>query len=79
MLANIKPWLSDTAILTDVGSTKSSFVADVEAVFGRLSPQVIPGHPIAGSEKSGIRAANPELFARHKVILTPADDATPRR
>ena len=77
VLAEIKPWLSESAVLTDVGSTKSSFVADVEAVFGSLSPQVIPGHPIAGSEKSGIRAANPDLFARHKVILTPADDANP--
>jgi len=74
VMAKVRPWLSPEAILTDVGSTKSSFVADVEAVFGNLSPRVIPGHPIAGSEKSGIRAANPDLFARHKVILTPADN-----
>lgn len=75
VLEQIRPWLANDAVLTDVGSTKSSFVADVKAVFGSLSPRVIPGHPIAGSEKSGIRAANPDLFANHKVILTPADDA----
>ncbi len=75
VLTEVRPWLDANAILTDVGSTKSSFVADVKAVFGELAPRVIPGHPIAGSEKSGIRAANPELFARHKVILTPADNA----
>nr|WP_284709300.1 bifunctional prephenate dehydrogenase/3-phosphoshikimate 1-carboxyvinyltransferase [Marinobacter sediminum] len=75
VLAEIKPWLGPESVLTDVGSTKSSFVADVEAVFGSLSPRVIPGHPIAGSEKSGIRAANPELFVNHKVILTPGDGA----
>jgi 3-phosphoshikimate 1-carboxyvinyltransferase len=75
VLEQIRPWLASDAVLTDVGSTKSSFVADVKAVFGKLSPRVIPGHPIAGSEKSGIRAANPDLFANHKVILTPADDA----
>ncbi|MCK7552449.1 bifunctional prephenate dehydrogenase/3-phosphoshikimate 1-carboxyvinyltransferase [Marinobacter goseongensis] len=74
VLEAIKPHLSADAVLTDVGSTKTSFVQDVQAVFGTLSPRVIPGHPIAGSEKSGIRAANPELFANHKVILTPADD-----
>lgn len=74
VLEQIRPWLASDAVLTDVGSTKSSFVADVKAVFGKLSPRVIPGHPIAGSEKSGIRAANPDLFANHKVILTPADD-----
>lgn len=73
VLEQIRPWLAKDAVLSDVGSTKSSFVADVEAVFGELSSRVIPGHPIAGSEKSGIRAANPELFANHKVILTPAD------
>ncbi len=78
VMAEVRPWLAPEAVLTDVGSTKSSFVADVEAVFGSLSPRVIPGHPIAGSEKSGIRAANPELFSCHKVILTPADNADAR-
>jgi len=77
VLEQVQPFLSEDALLTDVGSTKSSFVADVEAVFGTLPANVIPGHPIAGSEKSGIRAANPELFAHHKVILTPADNASP--
>ncbi len=75
VLEQIRPWLAEDAVLSDVGSTKSSFVGDVEAVFGEVSPRVIPGHPIAGSEKSGIRAANPELFVNHKVILTPADNA----
>ncbi|MBJ6138131.1 bifunctional prephenate dehydrogenase/3-phosphoshikimate 1-carboxyvinyltransferase [Marinobacter litoralis] len=74
VLEQIKPWLSKDAVLTDVGSTKTSFAADVEAVFGAIPPNIIPGHPIAGSEKSGIRAANPDLFANHKVILTPADN-----
>ena len=78
VLAEIRPYLDAKAVLTDVGSTKTSFVQDVEAVFGELSPQVIPGHPIAGSEKSGVAAANPELFVNHKVILTPADNADGR-
>nr|WP_323752539.1 bifunctional prephenate dehydrogenase/3-phosphoshikimate 1-carboxyvinyltransferase [Marinobacter sp.] len=74
VLEQIKPWLGIDTVLSDVGSTKTSFASDVEAVFGEIPPNVIPGHPIAGSEKSGIRAANPELFVRHKVILTPADN-----
>ncbi|SFR37524.1 3-phosphoshikimate 1-carboxyvinyltransferase [Marinobacter gudaonensis] len=76
VLEQVRPALDPGAVLTDVGSTKSSFVADVEAVFGSQSPLVIPGHPIAGSEKSGIRAANPNLFANHKVILTPPDNVS---
>ncbi|WP_372964025.1 bifunctional prephenate dehydrogenase/3-phosphoshikimate 1-carboxyvinyltransferase [Marinobacter sp.] len=75
VLEQIRPWLGQDTVLSDVGSTKTSFAADVKAVFGGMPPRVIPGHPIAGSEKSGIRAANPELFSRHKVILTPADNA----
>ncbi|HSH13714.1 MAG TPA: prephenate dehydrogenase/arogenate dehydrogenase family protein, partial [Desulfurivibrionaceae bacterium] len=71
VLEELRPWLGKDAILTDVGSTKTSFVDDVKAVFGELPANVIPGHPIAGSEKSGIRAADARLFTSHKVILTP--------
>jgi 3-phosphoshikimate 1-carboxyvinyltransferase len=78
VLREIQPALNGDAIITDVGSTKSGFVSDVRAVLGHLPATVIPGHPIAGSEKSGIRAANPQLFAKHKVILTPADNACPQ-
>ena len=73
VLEELRSCLGEGAILTDVGSTKTSFVEDVTAVFGHLPANVIPGHPIAGSEKSGIRAANPKLFRNHKVILTPAE------
>ena len=34
----------------------------------------VPGHPIAGSEHSGVQAAIPELFQGREVILTPAAD-----
>ncbi len=71
VLEALRPHLPADVLLTDVGSTKSSFVADVQAVFGDWPANVLPGHPIAGSERSGIRAANPDLFARHKTILTP--------
>ncbi|MGO1502871.1 MAG: bifunctional prephenate dehydrogenase/3-phosphoshikimate 1-carboxyvinyltransferase [Marinobacter sp.] len=76
VLEEIRPHLATDAILTDVGSTKTGFVKDVEAVFGEFLPWIIPGHPIAGSEKSGIRAANSDLFSNHKVILTPSDNVS---
>lgn len=77
VLAEIQPHLAPNAVLTDVGSTKGSFVEAVEAVFGCWPEWVIPGHPIAGSEKSGIAAAQAGLFANHKVILTPPDACEP--
>jgi len=57
--------------VTDVASVKGSVVAAAESLFGVVPPQFIPGHPIAGSEKSGIEAVNPVLFVDHRVILTP--------
>lgn len=71
VLEAVRPYLSADAVLTDVGSTKGSFVAAVHEIFGGWPNRVIPGHPIAGSEKSGVGAAKADLFADHKVILTP--------
>ncbi len=61
-------------IVTDVASVKGSVVQDVIDVFGSIPSAFIPGHPIAGSERSGIDAANPALFLRHQVILTPLEN-----
>ncbi|SDU14824.1 3-phosphoshikimate 1-carboxyvinyltransferase [Halopseudomonas salegens] len=61
------------AVLTDVGSTKGAVVAAVEKAFGQIPGRFVPGHPIAGSEKSGVEAARADLFFRHKVILTPLE------
>jgi 3-phosphoshikimate 1-carboxyvinyltransferase len=59
------------AVLTDVGSAKGSVVCAAELAFAGLPLRFVPGHPIAGSEQSGVEAANGQLFSRHKVILTP--------
>ncbi len=71
VLSSIAPFVSATAVLTDVGSVKGSVAADVEAVFGAGFSRFVLGHPIAGSERSGITAVEANLFVRHKVILTP--------
>mgnify|MGYP000022794299 CR=1 FL=1 len=76
-LAEIKPHLKSGAILTDVGSVKGSFVRAVESVFGEMPDFVVPGHPIAGSEKSGVTASDANLFDHHKVILTPTETTNP--
>ena len=66
----IAPGLRDDAIVTDVGSAKGSVVEDARAVFGEW-PNFVPGHPIAGTERSGVEASFSELFQRRRVILTP--------
>jgi len=77
ILRELQPCLKSHHIITDVGSVKGAVVATVNRVFGNVLPGFVPGHPIAGSEKSGVAAATPDLFKDHKVILTPlADTAT---
>ncbi len=71
ILRAIKPALSAQAVITDVGSTKGNVVAAAEAVWGQVPATFVPGHPIAGSEQSGVLAGRANLFAGHKVILTP--------
>lgn len=59
------------AVLTDVGSAKGNVVRAARLAFDDKVARFVPGHPIAGSEQSGVEASNAELFRRHKVILTP--------
>jgi prephenate dehydrogenase len=71
VLRVIAPHLAADAVLTDAGSAKGSVVADVERVYGYIPPNFVPGHPIAGTEKSGVEASFATLFQRRRVILTP--------
>ncbi len=76
VLAELATLSLGQAVLTDVGSTKGAVVKAVEQAFGQIPPLFVPGHPIAGSEKSGVEAARAELFRRHKVILTPLENTS---
>ncbi|KAI9134681.1 prephenate/arogenate dehydrogenase [Acaryochloris sp. CCMEE 5410] len=65
--ARLIPHLSQNAILTDVGSVKGSVVKRLTPLW----PCFIGGHPMAGSEETGIHAAQSRLFAGNPYILTP--------
>ena len=67
-------YLSPNTIITDVGSTKGDVVRAAQQAFGGLPPTLVPGHPIAGTERSGVEASFAELFRNRRVILTPAPD-----
>jgi prephenate dehydrogenase len=70
-LSACKPGLRAEAIVTDVGSTKSSVLAAATSVFGELPPRFVAAHPIAGTEKSGVANGFAELFRGRRVIITP--------
>lgn len=75
--AAMREALGETAIVTDVGSAKGSVVADARANLGSHMPYFVPGHPIAGAEKSGVTASFADLFEKRKVILTPTEETVP--
>ncbi len=78
ILKHIQPHLRADAIITDVGSTKGNVVDAAHAAFGTNLPEgFVPGHPIAGAERTGVHAGKADLFAHHKVILTPLPSSAP--
>jgi len=62
------------AVITDGGSCKGSVVADARAVFGKIPPMLVPGHPIAGTERNGVEASFAALYRNRRVILTPMEE-----
>lgn len=73
VLEDIKKSVTPNVTVTDGASVKGSVLKDVQAVYGAMPAQIVLGHPIAGSEQSGIEAANSELYDNHRVILTPVE------
>lgn len=61
----------ESCVITDVGSVKGVFIEAAQRALGYLPQRLVPGHPIAGSERSGVTAARAGLFKHHKIILTP--------
>ena len=71
----IKSWFDSAKAVTDVASTKQSVINDIKQVFKSQMPaNFVPGHPIAGRERSGVQAATSDLFENRRVILTPVEN-----
>ena len=72
VLADVLARVDESVIVTDVASVKGPLAAAA----GRAG-NVVPGHPIAGSEQSGVEASRADLFVDHRVILTPTEYTRP--
>jgi len=72
----IQPALKASAIVSDVGSVKASVVEDARAGLQDAFTRFVPGHPIAGSEHSGIEAGFASLYQGRKIILTPVTETS---
>jgi cyclohexadieny/prephenate dehydrogenase len=73
---SIAPALKPGAIVTDVGSTKASVIAQMAPELPQ-GVHFIPGHPLAGTEKSGPDAGFASLFENRWCILTPLPNTDP--
>ena len=67
----IKGHLAEDAVVTDAGSAKGGVIEAVTQAFNGLPPAFVPGHPIAGTEQSGVEASFAGLYKDRRVILTP--------
>ena len=72
----IAPVITEDMIITDVGSAKASVIEAAKIAFNTLPKTFIPGHPIAGTEKSGVEASFPELYENRRVIITPLENSS---
>jgi cyclohexadieny/prephenate dehydrogenase len=75
VLAEIAGDMAPGAVISDVGSVKES-VGRAMAATMPASVHVVPGHPVAGTERSGPDAGFASLFEGRWCILTPADPET---
>ena len=73
----IAPQLNSNTVISDVGSTKQEVVALARQHLAAHFSRFVPGHPIAGSEFSGVKAARGDLFRERNVVLTPLIETDP--
>jgi prephenate dehydrogenase len=75
-LTALGPALASGAVITDAGSTKQDVVLAARETLNDRLPQFVPGHPIAGNERSGADAGDASLYVGRQVILTPLPETS---
>lgn len=73
-LADLKPVIKKDCIITDAGSTKTDIHAAVAAL--GMEKNFIGGHPMAGSEKTGLENSKRHLIENAYYIITPSADVS---
>jgi cyclohexadieny/prephenate dehydrogenase len=76
VLLDIRRCVTAKVTITDGASVKGNVLVAAQKIFGHMPAEFVLGHPIAGSEKSGVTAANPNLYENHRVILTPIESTS---
>lgn len=71
LVKQMLPALKRGAIVTDVGSVKASVVKDIESLVAKAGAHFVGSHPMAGAEKTGVGAAQADLFECAMCVVTP--------
>jgi prephenate dehydrogenase len=71
LVMRLLPFLQPKAIVTDVGSVKGSVVRELEPLVAQVGAHFVGSHPMAGAEKTGVRAAWADLFVDAVCVVTP--------
>jgi len=77
IFVEIAPYLGPETVVTDVGSVKGAVVDAARTGLGARFAAFVPGHPIAGTERSGVDASFASLFVGRRVVLTPLQENRP--
>jgi prephenate dehydrogenase len=78
VLAEMRPHLKPGIVLTDAGSTKTEVVQAARDALGDRIGCFVPGHPIAGAERTGPEAADAGLYQGRTVVLCPLPENVPQ-
>lgn len=71
LAAECRAALRKGCVVTDVGSTKAELARKMEALLRDGGQHFVGSHPMAGSEKTGMEAARPDLYANAITAVTP--------
>jgi len=69
LMGDVLEKVADHVVVTDVASVKGNILQALELRFNELPANAVLAHPIAGSEQSGVQAAQSNLFAGRRIIV----------
>jgi len=77
LVEQMLPALDVGVIVTDVGSVKGSVVRELEPLLERVGASFVGSHPMAGAERTGVSAAQADLFRGAVCVVTPTKRTNP--
>jgi len=75
LVEQMLPVLKRGAIVTDVGHVKAGVVRELEPLIAKTGAHFIGSHPMAGAEKTGVSAAQADLFVNAVCVVTPTKES----